>query len=246
MARPAAHASRSTCRRARGFTLIELLVVIGIIAILLALLVPSLSGIREKANRMRCMNNARQLVLAAIHYAGDHSGALPYPNWNNAVGALADCPPGWAFDAHKPVTGTNTDGALWPYLRDHSVYHCPNDKSAGTPGVSLLLKLTSYVMNGFTGGLGGAGSPNYAFNYTQFKPSDVMFWEGATSAMTSSGDLSSTPNEGMTFRHTNCGAYACFDGHSDYISSADYAVTVLNNTSTRNQFWCNPHTANGH
>ena len=235
----------STTRRTAAFTLIELLVVIGIIALLLALLVPSLSGMREKANRMRCMSNVRQLVLASIHYAGDHDGALPYPNWNNAIGAKSDCPPGWAYDGHKPVTGTNTDGALWPYLKERTVYHCPNDKSGSAPGASLLLKLTSYVMNGYTGGLGGAGAPNYAFNYTQFKPSDVMFWEGAVSAMTSSGDLSSTPNEGMTFRHSNCGAFACFDGHSETISSSDYVSKVVN-FSGRNQFWCNPRTTSGH
>lgn len=233
-------------QRSSAFTLIELLVVIGIITLLLALLMPSLRGIREKTNRLKCMNNTRQLVMAAIHYAGDHDGALPYPNWNNSMGAKPDCPPGWAYDAHKPVTGTNTDGALWPYLRNYAVYHCPNDKAPITKNASALLKLTSYVMNGYTGGLGGAGAPNYAFNYTQFKPSDVMFWEGNTSSMTSSGDLSSTPNEGMEFRHDNRGSFACFDGHSELISRDDYNTTVVKNTSTRSQFWCNPRSANGH
>ena len=233
--------TKTTRRRAPGFTLIELLVVIGIIAILMALLVPSLSAMREKANRLRCMSNTRQLALAALHYAGDHEGALPYPNWNNNVGTLPDCPPGWAYDAHKGLTGTNTDGALWPYLKERSLYHCPNDRSGIGAGASAAMKLTSYVMNGYAGGLGGATGPNY----TQFKPSDVLFWEGAVSAMTSSGDLSSTPNEGMTFRHNECAAFACFDGHSDVISSADYTVNVVNNTG-RNQFWCNPRTTSGH
>ncbi len=235
-----------THRRTAAFTLIELLVVIAIIGILLALLVPSLSGMREKANRLKCMNNARQLVLASLHYAGDHDGVLPYPNWDNNKGKLPDCPPGWAFDAHKPLTGTNTDGALWAYLKDRSVYHCPNDRSATTPGVSLNLKLTSYVMNGAA--CGGSQisklAPNYACRYTQFKPSDVLFWEGSVSAMGSSGDLSSGPKEGMTFRHTNRGAYACFDGHSDLISSEDF--TAIGSSSTRNHFWCNPMQLDGH
>ena len=237
-------------RREQGFTLIELLVVIGIIALLAGLLMPTISGSLAKANRLRCMSNARQLVLASLHYAGDHDGALPYPNWGNDIGARPDCPPGWAFDAHHTVTGTNTDGALWAYLKDHTVYHCPLDKSARTPGANPVLMLTSYVMNGNVGGLSSTViislAPAYAFNYTRFNPSDVLIWEGAASAMTSSGDLSSTPNEGMTFRHDNCGAYACIDGHSGYISSDEYTATVVNNTSTRNQFWCNPRTANGH
>jgi prepilin-type N-terminal cleavage/methylation domain-containing protein len=240
----------ATRRRSAAFTLIELLVVIGIIALLMGLLIPTISGSLAKANRMRCMSNARQLVLASLHYAGDHNGALPYPNWDNGIGARPDCPPGWAFDAHHPVTGTNTDGALWAYLKDHSVYHCPLDKSASTPGANPVVMLTSYVMNGNVGGLNSTViislAPAYAFNYTQFKPGDVLFWEGSASAMSSSGDLSSTPNEGMTFRHENRAAFACIDGHSDLISSDDYTANVVNNTSTRNQFWCNPAKPNGH
>jgi hypothetical protein len=228
---------RTTTSYRRAFTLIELLV-------------PSLTGMREKANRMKCMSNTRQLVLAAINYAGDHNGALPYPNWNNSIGALPNCPPGWAFDAHNKLTGTNTDGALWPYLKDNRVYHCPNDRAPFTPGASLVLKLTSYVMSGWVCGINSTVcqslAPAYAYNYSMFKPRDVLFWEGSASAMSSSGDLSSTPNEGMTFRHNSSGAYACFDGHADIITSNDYINTVVKNTSTRNQFWCNPKSDNGH
>ena len=173
-------------------------------------------------------------------------GALPYPNWNNSIGAKPDCPPGWAFDVHKGLTGTNTDGALWTYLRDQRLYHCPNDRSASTPGVSLNLKLTSYVMNGAACGGGNITklAPYYACRYTQFQPADVLFWEGSVSAMGSSGDMSSGPKEGMTFRHNDTGAYACFDGHSDYISSV--AFTAIGNSSARNHFWCNPMQLDGH
>jgi prepilin-type N-terminal cleavage/methylation domain-containing protein/prepilin-type processing-associated H-X9-DG protein len=61
----------------RGFTLIELLVVIGIIALLLAILLPVVSRVRFQAQCAVCASNLRQIATAASHYATDNNGRLP-------------------------------------------------------------------------------------------------------------------------------------------------------------------------
>ncbi len=82
-------------RRNRGFTLIELLVVIAVIALLVGILLPSLSGARKEARAVQCASNARQVALGVSTYASDSKGFIP-PSYvyaaeaNSARWVLAD------------------------------------------------------------------------------------------------------------------------------------------------------------
>src|SRR5688572_9482102 len=60
----------------RAFTLVELLVVIGIIALLISILIPTLGRARDQAQRTKCMANLKSLTEAWVQYANDHKGRL--------------------------------------------------------------------------------------------------------------------------------------------------------------------------
>ncbi|MBP7936733.1 MAG: prepilin-type N-terminal cleavage/methylation domain-containing protein [Phycisphaerae bacterium] len=131
--------SRRTCR---GFTLIEVLVVVSLIALLIAVLVPSLANARDQAQTVVCKTRLRELYYGHLFYAHEQKQFFPHYEW-------------WLWDAH-PIPSYNypeammyyfpdlyaktggkypSDSSRWVefgqihrYMKDKEMYFCPKDR----------------------------------------------------------------------------------------------------------------------
>jgi prepilin-type N-terminal cleavage/methylation domain-containing protein/prepilin-type processing-associated H-X9-DG protein len=119
---------RSKSQRS-GFTLVELLVVIGIIALLIAILLPALGRAKENANRVACASNLRQLGAALVMYTNDNRGWFPFCAAIGEVDPVGGAPYRYEDWIYWQRVRKPEDSRISPYLGRFNprVLHCPSD-----------------------------------------------------------------------------------------------------------------------
>ncbi len=204
----------------RGFTIVELLVVVAIIAMLIAILLPSLRAAQETARTVKCMVQLRQVSVAFVMFAGEHHRILP----GVFVPPYAGTEPwqaSWLGNelwAAAPYRGT-----ILPYMGNADVgakqfYRCPS-LPAGVPG----------------SGIGSNGRFDYAsliaFSGARLQSVPVMAqvrdpatleWRGAATPLVVEEDPSMHLNRNLEPGHANIDRLGTWHGASG--GSGNYAA----------------------
>ncbi len=183
---------RAKRRSDRAFTLVEMLVVIGVIAILVAILLPALAGAKRKAIGTSCLSNIRQLQIAWHLWEGDHDQRLPPNNDQPLAGRdtnYASWVAGWLrldTEIGDKTDGTNTDllvgasyvafGSIGQFAINPKLYKCPLDKSTVKIGAESYSRVRTVAMNLYMNGTGIWNDTNF-MTYSRVdeisKPSDT-------------------------------------------------------------------------
>ena len=238
-------------KKKKAFTLIELLVVIAIIAMLMAILMPSLTKVKEQGKKIVCQTNMKQLALAGVLYANDWVKitspwlyAFGFPLAPNGI-------PVWTSEtAIRNLIAPSTDemdwfttGEIYPYLEIRDVFLCPKTPKADPrPGLAPIAGGTfgfdtgpewSYTCNGQPGY--GTGPPAddsmLRCNPDQvINPARVLMFldqhhsdNGAYDNTVLLFNSQWTPGaDSLADYHSDGGNLSFFDGHSEYMKRQEF------------------------
>lgn len=193
----------------RGFTLIELLVVVAIIAVLMAILLPSLKNARDQAKGVKCISNMRSLSMMVMQYAQENND-YAIPNGSNS----SMLPTPWFW---KTITGTYGNQSsplvdMFGYENVNKLRNCPSGKGVLSPAIYMT---------------GQGENPQNYWLLTKMilvrgPATVVMFSETPTTAERPGQSNQAVYGSQLAYlleqRHGNKNAFSFMDGHAELIS----------------------------
>jgi prepilin-type N-terminal cleavage/methylation domain-containing protein/prepilin-type processing-associated H-X9-DG protein len=202
----------SNIKPAAGFTLIELLVVIAIIAILAAMLLPTLSRAKTKAQGIYCLNNLKQVQLAIAMYTHDNYDTLPLNKGSAFSDQWVNGNMSWGLsdDNTNVLYLIIPPGQIGPYVgKNTGIFKCPADIYPAANGP----RVRSISMNGYMGDIGNSGAPN-----------------GIMAAVNGSTDWKRYLKMGDITSPTPSMAWVVMDQHPDSINDPFFSVAMKKST----------------
>jgi prepilin-type N-terminal cleavage/methylation domain-containing protein/prepilin-type processing-associated H-X9-DG protein len=148
-----------------GFTLIELLIVIAIIAVLVAIFIPTMSRMRENARRSICAGNLKTLAAGVLGWATENNGCLPYSSYTGpGHSGFAQLPWFRAAADSLGIRWTDDDWKNWSSNKMQyalpSLFYCPSEKKPLPGSPPYTPYDVSYGINGLlVGSYNDSASP---------------------------------------------------------------------------------------
>lgn len=248
-------------KRSKGFTLIELLVVIGIIALLVAILMPALSKAKEMAKQIQCASQQNSIGKAMYMYMGENKGSMPttktagVTTYGNAGGiqlyGTANTPKNWYTLDDKTwdwsIAKGNVGGCLYLLVKYEDLvpkmFLCPSSPNDEEMSMQTALDANPAIQN-WSDMQGFASLNNLSYSYHDPYGTAAVLDDSSSSGLVVMADKSHAfaPGDGTLTPNIGTGPVGFFDNDwTDQNSPDAHGNTINHRTQVQNVLFMDSH-----